>query len=290
MTVITRNLQLSQQSFKWGRKKRLFLLLTYHYQLFLHFQPVKLAPCSLLTVPAVFSCPCRPRGRRRLQGAGAQLPPVLPLPLHAGSAPGAAVLAAGWPRCAGAGRHRGGGRQHPHPLLPGHLWAPGAAEQQEHLRPVRWVGFVVFGFFWGGVGVCWGSCDWSHSVTSDVQFAIFAIFFPFFFFFGKFWFCWHDPGFHTYDTILWKILILNMIFNTTQTKEIFMHLGPQIGHIQNKRLVIAIERKAVELYWGFAACSVLSASRSLLICVLFVPILTPANHLWCLRGQTSASR
>lgn len=118
----------------------------------------------------------------------------------------------------------------------------------------------------------------------------FRHFFSFFFFFGKFWFCWHDPGFHTYDTILWKILILNMIFNTTQTKEIFMHLGPQIGHIQNKRLVIAIERKAVELYWGFAACSVLSASRSLLICVLFVPILTPANHLWCLRGQTSASR
>lgn len=94
----------------------------------------------------MFLCPCRARGRQFLQGAGAQLPSVLPLSLHASSSPGAAVFTAGGPRRAGTGRHRSSGRQHPHPVLPRHLRPPGAAAQQECLRPVWWV-HGCFAFF-----------------------------------------------------------------------------------------------------------------------------------------------
>lgn len=182
--------------------------------------------------------PRRPRGRRRLQGAGAQLPPVLPLPLHAGSAPGAAVLAAGGPRCAGAGRHRGGGRQHPYPLLPGHLWAPGAAEQQEHLRPVRWVGFA--GFFFG-VGV---SCDWSRSLTSHLLgYITFRMQFVFVIFSSTFFFFLESSDFVV--PILDFTLGYHTLKNIDVQYDFQYHANqrnPQIGHVQNKRHVMVIER------------------------------------------------
>lgn len=78
----------------------------------------------------------RPRGRR-LQSVGAELPPVLPLPLGFSPAEGAAVLPADRPHGAGAGRNRRAGREHEDPVLPGHLRPPGAAAERERLRRVR---------------------------------------------------------------------------------------------------------------------------------------------------------
>lgn len=74
-----------------------------------------------------------------VQGAGPQLPPVLPLPLSLGEAPRAAVLSAHRPHSAGSGRHRSTGREHKDPVLPRYLRTPHAAAEREHLWRVWWV-------------------------------------------------------------------------------------------------------------------------------------------------------
>lgn len=68
-----------------------------------------------------------------MQGAGPQLPPVLPLPLSLGEAPRAAVLSAHRPHSAGSGRHRSTGQEHKDPVLPRYLRTPHAAAEREHL-------------------------------------------------------------------------------------------------------------------------------------------------------------
>ena len=101
--------------------------------------------CGSSNCPVCFLS-SRPGGGRT-EGAGPQLSPVLPLPLGTGAAQPAAVLPAHRPHGAGAGRHRGVGREHEDPVLPGNLWAPGPAAEREHLRRVRWVPRVEIWFY-----------------------------------------------------------------------------------------------------------------------------------------------
>lgn len=68
-----------------------------------------------------------------MQGVGPQLPPVLPLPLRSGEAQRAAILSAHRPHSVGFGWHRCAGWKHEDSVLPGHLRAPHAAAEREHL-------------------------------------------------------------------------------------------------------------------------------------------------------------
>ena len=63
-------------------------------------------------------------GRGRNERDRSQLPPVLPLPLHAEAHPGQAVFHSHGPVCVSPGGHRSGHREPSDPVLSGHLRPP----------------------------------------------------------------------------------------------------------------------------------------------------------------------